>query len=80
MDLSCVNDAKGVHYDCSSLHVDDFDVAIPYIFMHKPKIKTRPSLFLAIQNKRSSTSEDAPTRGKEVWHVIFNPRTTQLLK
>lgn len=48
VDLSCLNGAWGVHYDCNSLLVNAaFDVAIPYIYaMHTKEAQT--SLFSAI--------------------------------
>lgn len=56
MDLSCVNAARAVHYDCNSLHVDAFDVAIPYICMQTKEAQT--SLFSAVQNKLSWKDDD----------------------
>lgn len=46
-----MNAARAVHYDCNSLHVDAFDVAIPYICMQTKEAQT--SLFSAVQNKLS---------------------------
>jgi hypothetical protein len=72
MDLSCVNGARGVHFDCSTLAVDAFDVAISYTCVHKNFKKKHDQVYLPHNSWTSICYWMFTYINKDVWFWFVN--------